>query len=57
MNPRHHHDKDKKAKCKFSELLCVEFEAIFNVDVEIDNDSIVVTCGNRPDFDVVAEQE
>ncbi len=57
MDPRHHRDKDSKAKCKFRELLCVEFEAIFNVDVEIDSDSIVVTCGNRPDFNEITQQE
>ncbi len=55
MDPKHHHGKDRKARCSFEQLLLVEFDAIFSVDVEIDNDSIVVTCANEPGFNEVDE--
>ena len=36
----------KKAECSFTQLLCVEFDVIFDVDLEIDQDSIEVSCGD-----------
>ncbi|MFW5991625.1 MAG: hypothetical protein ACOCQN_00350 [Halanaerobiaceae bacterium] len=50
MNTQRRPRRDKKAKCPFEQLLCVEFECIFDVDVEIDNDSIEVSCagGSSP---------
>ncbi len=37
---------DSKVKCSFAQLLCVEFDVIFDLDLEIDRDSIEVTCGD-----------
>ncbi len=37
---------DNKVKCSFEQLLCVEFDVIFDLDIEIDRDSIEVTCGD-----------
>ncbi|MFP4662011.1 MAG: hypothetical protein ACLFPF_07470 [Halanaerobiales bacterium] len=37
---------DGKVACSFAQLLCVEFECIFDVDVQIDRDSIIVSCGD-----------
>jgi hypothetical protein len=52
----HHHHHDKKTECPFKQLLCVKFEAIFDVDVDIDDDSIVVECIGEHDFDLVKEE-
>ncbi|MFW6022910.1 MAG: hypothetical protein ACOCQW_05320 [Halanaerobiaceae bacterium] len=41
-----HKDCDNKVKCSFRELLCVEFDCIFEVNVDIDQNSIQVSCGN-----------
>jgi len=39
-------DCDTKVRCSFAQLLCVEFDVIFDLDVEIDRKSIEVTCGD-----------
>lgn len=44
-NTKCHPRPDKKAKCSFKQLLCVEFDAIFDVNVEIDDNSVRVSCG------------
>ncbi len=37
---------DNSVACSFAQLLCVEFDCIFDVDVQIDRDSIEVSCGD-----------
>lgn len=48
---------DKKATCPFEQLLSVKFDAIFDVGIEIDEDSINVECVDCPGFDTVEQKE
>lgn len=41
---RHRPDCDTKVTCSFEQLLCVEFDVVFDIDVELEN--IEVSCGD-----------